>query len=216
MRDIVFILIGAASGYKAITRARTDIARFRTAGETFGESHVTNANVSTPIVVAVTSALYFLLAQRFEHDMTVLTYGVLVGAGMWLSLIDIDTHLLPRRIVYRTIAIAMPLLVLSAFFDNTGSFIGMFIGGLGMWCMLRVLEVLSRGDLGGGDVGLGGLLGLYLGWVSYEAILIGLIAAFFVGGLFAVALLVTRKANRNTHFAFGPFLIVGTLIAVLR
>ena len=157
-----------------------------------------------------------MLAQQFAHDLTVLTFGVLVGAGMWLSLIDIETHLLPRRIVYRTIAVAMPLLVLSAFFDNTGSVIGMFIGGLGMWCMLRVLEVLSRGDLGGGDVGLGGLLGLYLGWVSYEAVLVGLIAAFFVGGLFAVALLVTRKANRNTHFAFGPFLIVGTLVAVLR
>jgi leader peptidase (prepilin peptidase)/N-methyltransferase len=70
--------------------------------------------------------------------------------------------------------------------------------------------------LGGGDVGLGGLLGLYLGWVSYEAIFVGLIAAFFVGGLFAVALLISPKANRHTHFAFGPFLIVGTLIAVLR
>ena len=216
MRDMVFTLIGAASGYKAITRARTDIARFRTAGETFGESHFTNANVSTPIVVAVTSALYFLLAQRFEHDLTVLAYGVLVGAGMWLSLIDIDTHLLPRRIVYRTIAVAMPLLVLSAFFDNTGSIAGMFIGGLAMWCMLRVLEVLSRGDLGGGDVGLGGLLGLYLGWLSYEAVLVGLLASFLVGGFFAVALLVIRKANRHTHFAFGPFLTVGTLIAVLR
>jgi leader peptidase (prepilin peptidase)/N-methyltransferase len=216
MRDMVFTLIGAASGYKAITRARTDIARFRITGETFGESHFTNANVSTPIVVAVTSALYFLLAERFEHNLTVLTYGVLVGAGMWLSLIDIDTHLLPRRIVYRTISVAIPLLVLSAFFDNTGSIFGMFVGGLGMWCMLRVLEVLSRGDLGGGDVGLGGLLGLYLGWVSYEAILVGLFASFLVGGFFAVALLVTRKANRNTHFAFGPFLIVGTLIAVLR
>jgi leader peptidase (prepilin peptidase)/N-methyltransferase len=163
-----------------------------------------------------TSTLYFLLAQQFEHNLTALTYGVLVGAGMWLSLIDIDTHLLPRRIVYRTIAVVMPLLVLSAFFDDTGSIAGMFIGGIAMWFMLRVLEVLSRGDLGGGDVGLGGLLGLYLGWLSYEAILVGLIAAFFVGGLFAVALLVTRKANRNTHFAFGPFLIVGTLIAVLR
>jgi leader peptidase (prepilin peptidase)/N-methyltransferase len=216
MRDVVFTLIGAASGYKAIVRARTDIARFRIAGETFGESHFTNAKVSTPIVVAVTSALYLLLAQQFAHDLTVLAYGVLVGAGMWLSLIDIDTHLLPRRIVSRTIAVAMPLLVLSAFFDNTGSIAGMFIGGLAMWCMLRVLEVLSRGDLGGGDVGLGGLLGLYLGWLSYEAILIGLFASFLVGGFFAVALLVTRKANRNTHFAFGPFLIVGTLIAVLR
>jgi leader peptidase (prepilin peptidase)/N-methyltransferase len=216
MRDIVFTLIGAASGFKAITRARTDIARFRMAGETFGESHFTNTKVSAPIVVAITCALNFLLAQRFEHDLTVLTYGVLVGAGMWLSLIDIDTHLLPRRIVYRTIAIAMPLLVLSAFFDNTGSVSGMFIGGIAMWCMLRVLEVLSRGDLGGGDVGLGGLLGLYLGWISYEAILVGLFASFLVGGFFAVALLVTRKANRNSHFAFGPFLIVGTLIAVLR
>ncbi len=213
---MVFALIGAASGYKAITRARTDIARFRLAGETFGEGHFTNAKVSTPIVVAVTSALYFLLAPQFEHDLTVLTFGVLVGAGMWLSLIDVDTHLLPRRIVYRTTAVSMPLLVLSAFFDNTGSIVGMFIGGLAMWCILRVLEVLSRGNLGGGDVGLGGLLGLYLGWISYEAILVGLTAAFFVGGFFAVALLVTRKANRNTHFAFGPFLIVGTLIAVLR
>jgi len=216
MRDIVFILIGAVSGYKAITRARTDIARFRLAGETFGEGHLTNANFSTPIVVAVTSALYFLLAQRFEHDLTVLTYGVLVGAGMWLSLIDVDTHLLPRRIVYRTIAVAMPLLVLSAFFDDAGSIAGMFIGGIAMWLMLRILEVLSRGDLGGGDVGLGGLLGLYLGWLSYEAILVGLFASFLVGGFFAVALLISRKANRNTHFAFGPFLIVGTLIAVLR
>jgi len=216
MRDIVFILIGVASGYKAITRARTDIARFRIAGETFGESHFTNGNIATPIVIAVNAALYFLLAQQFEHDVTVLTYGVLVGAGMWLSLIDIDTHLLPRRIVYRTIAVAMPLLVLSAFFDDTGSIAGMFVGGIAMWCMLRVLEVLSRGDLGGGDVGLGGLLGFYLGWLSYEAILVGLFASFLVGGFFAVALLVTRKANRNTHFAFGPFLIVGTLIAVLR
>ena len=216
MRDIVFTLIGAASGYKAITRSRTDIARFRTSGKTFGESHFTDSAVITPIVISINAAMYFLLAQQFEHDLTVLTYGVLVGAGMWLSLIDIDTHLIPRRIVYRTIAVALPLLVVSAFFDSTGSVIGMFIGGLGMWFMLRVLEVLSRGDLGGGDVGLGGLLGLYLGWLSYEAILVGLIAAFFVGGLFAVALLATRKANRNTHFAFGPFLIVGTLIAVLR
>jgi leader peptidase (prepilin peptidase)/N-methyltransferase len=216
MRDIVFTLIGAASGFKAITRARTDISRFRIAGETFGESHFTDTAVITPIVISINAALYFLLAQQFEYNITVLTFGVLVGAGMWLSLIDIDTHLLPRRIVYRTIAVAMPLLVLSAFFDNTGSVAGMFIGGIAMWFMLRLLEVLSRGDLGGGDVGLGGLLGLYLGWLSYEAVLVALFASFLVGGLFAVALLISRKANRNTHFAFGPFLIVGTLIAVLR
>ena len=216
MRDIVFALLGAASGYKAITRARIDIARLRETGQTFGEAHFTNIAVATPLVVAINAILYFLLARRFDHDFTVLTYGVLVGAGMWLSLIDVDTHLLPRRIVYRTLAVAMPLLVLSAFFDGEGSVIGMCVGAIAMWCILRVLEVLSRGDLGGGDVGLGGLLGLYLGWVSYEAILVGLVASFFVGGVWALVLVISRKANRHTHFAFGPFLIVGTLIAVLR
>jgi leader peptidase (prepilin peptidase)/N-methyltransferase len=78
------------------------------------------------------------------------------------------------------------------------------------------LEVLARGGLGGGDVALAGLLGLYLGWISYEAIAVGLLAAFVVGGVFALLLLITRKANRSTRFAFGPFLVVGALIAVLR
>lgn len=148
MRDIVFALLGAASGYKAITRARIDIARLRATGQTFGEAHFTNIAVATPLVVAINAILYFLLARHFDHDFTVLSYGVLVGAGMWLSLIDVDTHLLPRRIVNRTLAVAMPLLVLSAFFDDEGSVIGMFVGAIAMWCILRVLEVLSRGDLG--------------------------------------------------------------------
>jgi len=60
------------------------------------------------------------------------------------------------------------------------------------------------------------LLGMYLGWISYEALVVGLVTAFMVGGVFALLLLITRRANRATRFAFGPFLIVGALVAVLR
>jgi leader peptidase (prepilin peptidase)/N-methyltransferase len=216
MRELVFAVLGAASGLKALTRARVDIARYRLSGETFGESHFTTSPVAMPIVIATCSVLYALIANRFEHDLTALTYGVLVGAGMWLTLIDIDTHLLPRRIVFRTTALVLPLLIICAFFDDAGSVLGMFIGAITMWMFMRVLEVLARGGLGGGDVALAGLLGLYLGWISYEAIAVGLLTAFVVGGVYAVLLLITRKADRLTRFAFGPFLVVGALIAVLR
>jgi leader peptidase (prepilin peptidase)/N-methyltransferase len=216
MREVVFALIGIASGYKAISRARVDIARYRQRGEVFGESHFTDHSVSTAFVMAIGAALYAAIANRFTHDLTALTFGILVGAGMWLTLIDIDTHLLPRRIVYRTTALVLPLLIICAFFDNAGSVLGMFIGAVAMWMMMRVLEVLVRGGLGGGDVALAGLLGLYLGWLSYEAVVVGLITAFMVGGVFALLLLITRRANRSTRFAFGPFLIVGALVAVLR
>lgn len=216
MRELVFALIGIASGYKAITRARVDIARYRQRGETFGESHVTDHSLSTAVVIATCASLYAAMANRFSHDLTALTFGVLVGAGMWLTLIDIDTHLLPRRIVYRTTALVMPLLIVCAFFDDAGSVLGMFVGGVALWMVMRVLEVLARGGLGGGDVALAGLLGMYLGWISYEALIVGLVTAFMVGGVFALLLLITRRANRTTRFAFGPFLIVGALVAVLR
>jgi leader peptidase (prepilin peptidase)/N-methyltransferase len=216
MRELVFALIGIASGYKAITRARVDIARYRLSGETFGESQVTDHSLSTAVVIATCASLYAAVANRFSHDLTALTFGVLVGAGMWLTLIDIDTHLLPRRIVYRTTALVMPLLIVCAFFDDAGSVLGMFVGAFALWMVMRVLEVLARGGLGGGDVALAGLLGMYLGWISYEALVVGLVTAFMVGGVFALLLLITRRANRATRFAFGPFLIVGALVAVLR
>jgi leader peptidase (prepilin peptidase)/N-methyltransferase len=216
MREVVFALIGIASGYKAITRARVDIARYRQRGEVFGESHFTDHSMSVAVVIATCASLYAAVANRFSHDLTALTFGVLVGAGMWLTLIDIDTHLLPRRIVYRTTALVMPLLIVCAFFDDAGSVLGMFVGGFALWMVMRVLEVLARGGLGGGDVALAGLLGMYLGWISYEALVIGLVTAFMVGGVFALLLLITRRANRTTRFAFGPFLIVGALVAVLR
>jgi leader peptidase (prepilin peptidase)/N-methyltransferase len=70
--------------------------------------------------------------------------------------------------------------------------------------------------MGSGDVTLGGFLGLFLGWNSFEAVLLGLLVAFLTAGVFALLAVLLRKAGRNTRFAFGPFLIVGALVAVLR
>jgi leader peptidase (prepilin peptidase)/N-methyltransferase len=216
MREIVFALLGAFSGYKSIQRARVDITRFRSSGETFGHGSFTSHALSMPVVVLISSVLYLGMARAFTHDLTALTFGVLVGAGMWLALIDLDTHLLPRRIVYRTAALAVPLLTLSAFFDDVGSIGSMLLGGVSMWVVLQVCEVLSRGGIGKGDVSFAGLLGVYVGWQSLTAVLTALVAAFVAGGVVALGLLVTRRTTRSSRFAFGPFLFFGALVAVLR
>jgi leader peptidase (prepilin peptidase)/N-methyltransferase len=81
---------------------------------------------------------------------------------------------------------------------------------------MKTLEVLSRGDLGGGDVRLALLLGLYTGWLSLEHVAIAVVAGFAAAGLFALVLIVLRRASRRTHIALGPFLIAGALLVVLR
>ena len=216
MRELVWPIIGLLFGLRSVMQAQRDVRRLRTSGETFGAGRSTEFPLIILLVACASSALWWIAAQQFEQDLTVLGFGVLIAISVRLILIDIDTHLLPSSIVYRAIALAIPLLVLAAFNDPTGSIGTMFLGATIMWVLMKTLEVLSRGDLGGGDVRLALLLGLYTGWLSLEHVAIAVVAAFAAAGLFALALVVLRRAGRRTHIAFGPFLIAGALLAVLR
>jgi leader peptidase (prepilin peptidase)/N-methyltransferase len=216
MRELVWVIIGVLFGMRSVMQAQRDVRRLRASGETFGTGRSTEFSQVIFLVACASSVLWWIAAQRFEEDLTVLSFGILLAVGVRLMLIDIDTHLLPSNIVYRAIAVAIPLLTLAAFNDPIGSIATMFLGALIMWVLMKTLEVLSRGDLGGGDVRLALLLGLYTGWLSLEHLAVAVVTAFAAAGLFALVLVVLRRAGRRTHIAFGPFLIVGALFAVLR
>jgi leader peptidase (prepilin peptidase)/N-methyltransferase len=68
--------------------------------------------------------------------------------------------------------------------------------------------------MGFGDVKLAGLLGLYLGWLSWSSVVVGTLAGFLFGGLVGAALLVARKAGRKTAIPFGPYMLAGAMFAV--
>lgn len=216
MREVVWAVIGLLSGWRAFVLAQRDVVRLRITGETFGSGRATEFSAMSLVVAVVSAALWWQAAHQFDADFTVLSFGLLIAVGLRLLLVDIDTHLLPRAMVYRGIALAVPMLFIAALADERGSVIGMLLGALLMWCLMKILEVLSRGDLGGGDVTASIFLGLYLGWMSYERLATAVVSAFATAGLFALLLLATGRAGRRTHIAFGPFLIAGTLIAVLR
>ena len=74
-----------------------------------------------------------------------------------------------------------------------------------------VLALLMRGGLGMGDVKLAGMLGFLLGSAAFPALVIGI----GLGGLWAVALVASRKATLRSSIAYGPFLAVGGAIAIL-
>lgn len=81
----------------------------------------------------------------------------------------------------------------------------------GTFIVLAALAILGRGALGGGDVKMMACIAL---WLSDDVIL-ALVIGFILGGVGAVVLLLFRKAGRKDFFAFGPFLIIGTLVAWL-
>lgn len=88
-----------------------------------------------------------------------------------------------------------------------------FVGFAVMGGFFLAQYLISKGRwIGGGDVRLGFMFGIWLGW---PVALVSLFISYILGAIVSVGLLVTKKVNRETEVPFGSFLAVGTFIAML-
>jgi leader peptidase (prepilin peptidase)/N-methyltransferase len=65
-----------------------------------------------------------------------------------------------------------------------------------------------------GDVKLAFLLGLMLAFVSWGALLVGMIGSILLGGVASGLLLAFGRKGRKAKFAYGPYLVVGAWVAL--
>lgn len=88
--------------------------------------------------------------------------------------------------------------------------IGNFYSALGSFVFFSVLNFVSKGKwMGLGDAFLGFFIGIFLGWPKT---FISLYLAFLTGAFIGVILILLRKKRFGQKIAFGPFLIIGTVI----
>lgn len=133
-----------------------------------------------------------------------------------LVVIDIRTHRLPNRIVLPTLAALVVLGGVDAMI--TGDSTAMIRAAWGMLILggfYAALRLLSCEGMGGGDVKLAAVIGLILGWHSWQALAVGAASAFVLGALFAVSLMMLRRADGSTRIAFGPWMILGALLGIV-
>lgn len=84
--------------------------------------------------------------------------------------------------------------------------------GAGAFVVLAALAILGRGALGGGDVKMMAVLGL---WLGVNGIITTACIGFILGGVAAIIMLLCKVHWRKDFFAFGPFLIIGAVVAWL-
>jgi leader peptidase (prepilin peptidase) / N-methyltransferase len=163
--------------------------------------------------VAVPGALGLRLAVGAPLALMPATaYLAVVGSA--LAVIDARTHRLPNTLVLPSYPILMLLLgAASLVAPDGGALLRALAGGLVLYGAYFLLALVPSG-LGFGDVKLAGLLGAYLGWQGWAEIVVGTFAAFMLGGVFAVALLATKRADRSTAIPFGPFMLAGALVGL--
>jgi leader peptidase (prepilin peptidase)/N-methyltransferase len=143
-------------------------------------------------------------------------YLVLAVAGAALGVIDTRTHRLPNALVIPLTWATVVLLALAAFGTGDWGALGRAVlGALAFFALYQVLYwVTPRGGIGYGDVKLALSLGAVLTWHSWTTLLVGVFAAHVLAGVVAIVLLIGRRVGWKTGIAFGPYMLVGTVVGL--
>lgn len=142
-------------------------------------------SVRYPLVEAGTAALFAAITVRFGLSAQLPAYLFLAAVGLTLALIDRDTHRLPNSILLPSYVVGILLLVPAS--AQRGDWHGTLRAASGMAALAGIyfmLGLVYPPVINFGVVKLAGLFGLFLGWLSLAALLVGAIGGILlaVGG----------------------------------
>ncbi|MGV8846227.1 prepilin peptidase [Tessaracoccus sp.] len=141
-----------------------------------------------------------------------LAFAVLAAVWAIAARIDVAEHHLPNPLTYGSYPVFLLLLLPSAHWDALGR---AALAGLVVCIVYFVMAFASPRSFGLGDVKLGLSAGAVLGWFSWRAVALGSAAAFLLFAVVALVLLISRRADRRTDIAFGPFIMMGAVLGPL-
>lgn len=168
-----------------------------------------------PVVELVTALLFATVAVRLGADWALPGFLVVLAGLVAISAVDLELFIVPNRILYPTLFVAAPLLLIAAGLSHDWSSARTSaLGGVLAWGLLLTIHLISPRGMGFGDVRLAGLIGMMLGWLSLGHVIVGLFLGFLTASVVGVGLILGGRRGRKDKVPFGPFLAVGAVITV--
>ncbi len=159
-----------------------------------------------PVAVLVGLAVGWARADQWAYALVLAAAG---AVAVVLAAIDLDVHRLPDRFTLPALWLVPAALGLVALAEERpGAWVRAVVAGLGVGALFLVLALVSGGGFGLGDVKLAPSVAALTGYAGWGAVVGWVLVTFVVGGVVAMVLLLTGRANVKTQFAFGPVMLV--------
>ena len=168
-------------------------------------------SIRYPLTEAILAAVFVAMLLKFGLTAQLLSALVFAGCLLCLSLVDLDTQIIPDRFILIPIAVrAAQLLFTGGFSALLGASVpGFIIAGAVLVISLIMDKVLKKDTMGGGDIKLLFVIGLYL--TLPECLLMVMLSC--VIGIVMAAILM--RVDSETAFPFGPALSIAAVLTML-
>ena len=170
----------------------------------------------TIVVVLVGALGGAATASRFAGNTThVIVIGIYVVALVLLFATDLDQRLLPDVITLPLVPYALVVYVLGAgpFVRTTDDLLWAIAAAILIPLALFLLAIpFGKGAIGEGDLKLLVSVALLAGALN---VFYGLVAGALVAGIVVAVLVFSRRITMHSYVPYGPFLIAGSMWAIL-
>jgi leader peptidase (prepilin peptidase) / N-methyltransferase len=174
------------------------------------------------VIVAVWSAPAILEAVALDQPAVVagaviqlVAFLYLAALTVVLSDIDIAVHRLPNAIVLPAYVVGAVLLTAAALLQGAPQWLVVAgVGAVGSFVFYAIPAFVYPAGMGFGDVKLAGVLGMFLGYLGWPQLIVGVAGAFVVGAVAGAIILLVRRSGRGTAIPFGPWMFAGAWIGI--
>ncbi len=164
-----------------------------------------------PIVELVTALLSMVVIYQFGVTATGLSALILVWTLIALTGIDFDTQLLPDRLTFPLAGLGLAVNSQGWFVTPTQSIWGLLFGFLSLWIVVKIFYLITKKHgMGQGDFKLLAVLGAWLGPMMLPLIIL---LSSLLGSIVGIVLM--KKQGESRPFAFGPYIAIAGIIALL-
>lgn len=175
-----------------------------------GRCRYCRENISSRYLLTelLTGGIFASIYSVYGFQPVTLVYLLLASTLMIIALIDFSHLYIPNQLVVFGLVSGSLLHILL----KTGGLKFLVLGLIAGGFPLLAVYVISRGGMGAGDVKLGAMMGIFLGW---KLALAALFFGFLTGAIIGVLLLAAGIKGRKDAIPFGPFLAFGGVAASL-
>ncbi|WP_022887205.1 prepilin peptidase [Glaciibacter superstes] len=171
------------------------------------------ADIGTSVATAVATAG---AAAMGGATWSGLAYCIFALFAVQIAVVDWRSSLIPNILVIPAAIVGLGLLLLAALTEGRwDDLIRGAAGASGLFLAYLILALVSPTGLGMGDVKLAASVGLYLGFQSWTALILGAAAGFIIGACVSLVLLAFRRAKLRTNVPFGPSMLAGTALVLV-